>query len=146
MSTLFPLVGPAIALAYCSSFFLSEARMLGYGLKTRGWATTEGTILHATIRTGQAPVSRRRGTTFFKYPDVVYRYRVGSQDYHGSHLGYGGRWSPYSLTSPWDVGQRVSIAYDPDNPTDAVLQAGIGFQTVLGVLLGTAGVVLAGSW
>ena len=140
------LVGPGIAFAYCFFFLLSEARMLGYGLKTRGWATTEGTILHSTIRTGPTQVWRGRGSTFFKYPDVVYKYRVGSTDYHGSHLGYGGGWSPYGLSSPWEVGQRVPVFYAPENPADSVLQSGIGFHNVLGVLLGTGGVAFAATW
>ena len=143
---IFTLVGPAIVLVYCFLYLLSETRMLGYAWKTRGWMTTEGTILHATIRTGPAPVWRGRGTTLFKYPDVVYRYRVGSQDYHGSHLGYCGRWSPYDLSSPWQVGQHVPIFYAPGNPADSVLQAGIGFQNVVGVLLGACGVVFAAGW
>ena len=139
-------LAPGITLAYTLSFLTGELRLFWYGWRTHNWADTRGTILHSEMRTGPAPVTWGRGRVFLRYPSVIYRYTVDGTTYHGSHLGYRGDWSDFSRTLPWKAGNAVEIRYSPLNPSEAVLQHGIGFGNWLGITLGLTAVGLSVYW
>jgi len=95
--------------------------------------TTTGHIVEITSRRDE-----EEGTTFF-YPTAVF-YLPGERR---QTFQVGG----YSPEAPYEVGEEVAIAYDPDNPRNArVKSAGsaIGLWILPGIL-GTLGAVFGGA-
>jgi len=123
------LIAPIIAWLYSLNFSVSELRLFVAGWQTRGWPTADGTILHSELRFSPIP----RGTLY--YPSVVYRYTVGGTEYHGSHLGYTGRHFSSLSHNPWKQGQQVKVSYDPQRPSHALLEPGLGVANYLGLAL-----------
>jgi hypothetical protein len=142
--SLVPLVISVVFLVYTLSFLARELQLLIYGLRTRGWSTAEGTILHSEILTGR--LSSRFGGAWSPQPFVIYRYAVAGKEMHGSRIGYSGGWSPFRWRADWKAGDRVQISYDPANPSRAVLQRGVSFDNGLGIALGLLYIGLALVW
>jgi hypothetical protein len=135
--SLIPLVAPVVFLVYTLSFLTRELHLLIYGLRTRGWCTAEGTVLHSEIRAGWMPINLAGGWSRLYQPSVIYRYTVAGKELHGSQLGYSGGWSPLRWSADyWKAGDHVQISYDPANPSRAVLQRGVSFDNGIGVALG----------
>ena len=84
-------------------------------------------------------------------PHVAYAYRVGNADYHGSTLTWGGvalhgdSDSAEKVTRKYPVGTGVSVHYDPDDPSNAVLEPqnrqGSAMMLVVAALFGGVGLL-----
>lgn len=134
------LVAPLITWLFSLNFSVSELRLFVAGWQTRGWPTADATILHSEVRFSPIP----RGALY--YPSVIYRYVVGGTEYHGSHPGYTGRHFSSLSHNPWKPGQRVAASYDPESPSHAVLEAGVGIANYLGLTAGVVASALATWW
>ena len=139
-------VAPLITLVWGLSYLVGEWRLALYGWRTRNWVAGDGVVLHSEVRAGPAPVAWGRGSRLLNYPSVIYRYSVGSTQYHGSHLGYCGNWSITKWTPPWKTGDHVRVWYNPACPSDAVLQVGVSSTNILAVALGLVVVALTMYW
>jgi hypothetical protein len=85
---------------------------------SKKWPTSSGTITASALE--RSPESKRR------YRAVVqYRYRVGAAEYQSDRVFWGGNEGRQRhmalVVEAYPVGRKVPIHYDPQNPTEAIL-------------------------
>ena len=84
------------------------------------WPTTTGTV---TLSTVEARSDSEGGTTY--YPVVRYSYQVGGQIFQGSRIAPGmevGGSGAGKVSARYPMGAQVPVYYDPQSPSDAVLE------------------------
>ena len=127
-------------------FTLAGSYVAYRGSKSRTWPVTIGTVLHAEVRREES--RRHRGPTTVSYrPHVAYRYSVLGQEYQGNVFSMSGSAKlkaedVQKLLHPYQKDTQVSVRYNPNNPKDAVLQAGISPNVIGAILAGIAMIVL----
>ena len=113
---------PGIALLGFAEYLYHAARAVD------AWATTDGTIVDSEI-IPQALHHTEEGT-YFKYRlSVTYTYTVAEEEHQGHQVMLRG---PGNLShsaaqlrlARYPAGKHVEVFYNPDNPTQAVLERG----------------------
>lgn len=97
------------------------------------WPTTMGTVQGSRIDYRHSSDS---GTV--EYPVVEYSYQVGGQTYHGSKIAPGmevGGTGARKVVGRYPAGAQVMVFYNPQNPSDAVLERKAPAQWLMWVLL-----------
>lgn len=97
------------------------------------WPSTMGTVINSFL---EARSSSEGGTT--NYPVVQYSYQVSGQTYQSSKRAPGmevGGTGAGSVVAKYPVGAQVVVFYDPQNPSDAVLERKAPAQWLMWVLL-----------
>ncbi len=112
---------------------------------SRQWPATEGSVTATAV--AEVTVTRRKTRIEMHEARVAYRYTVEGRDCNFDRIG----WTPYHFADPalarqflagFPVGSKVTVYYDPQRPTRAVLQpetepeAGELNPTGLGCLIG----------
>ena len=109
------------------SILLVDGILLGIILYTRSkvakassWPSTMGTVTHSAIEW-------RRGSEggSVAYPVVQYAYQVMGQMLQGRKVMPGpetGGTGAHKVVNRYPAGAQVMVYYDPDNPSDAVLE------------------------
>ena len=136
---LFLLIGTGVTVAASVNFV--------YGLLSRRWPTTRGTVLTSLLEN----VDDGEGGIDYRF-HVVYRYVVEGRNLTAKRWRYGNpRTSEFSMAAHdaarrYREGATVNVYYDPDDPTEAVLEPGVGWhvlaQFALGGLFLLAGVMM----
>ena len=107
------------------------------------WPSTMGTVLMSTLE-------RRRSSDnggYTNYPVVQYSYQVGGQMYQGMKLAPGpevGGSGAGSVVARYPAGAQVMVFYNPQDPSDAVLERKASAQWVMWLVLVIANVMLCG--
>ena len=123
------------------SLFALFTALIGRGISkqagaTKGWAQTTGRIVSSETekfraRTGTSGSSSKVAAGPYRThyrQRVNYAYQVGGNDYASDRVAFGGRTSGTiaSLESAsvkrYQAGSKVTVYYDPANPTQAVLE------------------------
>ena len=91
------------------------------------WPSVEGQVSIATVE--MKVESGDNGTSRKYSPRVVYNYSVAGQQYTSDQVVIGARaWYPSQIKAEtklmYQSGQQVTVYYDPENPDQAVLEAG----------------------
>jgi hypothetical protein len=126
--SLFILVGLAIAL---------------YGLiqvwnawKSNSWVAIEGEIIESTVKSQRDSDGRNYS------PAVRYSFRIGGHDYVGTRVFFGDRYSERDTAyankyvAQYPAGSKVTVYYNPTEPSSAVLQRGAFKKTYLFLAFG----------
>lgn len=145
---------PVAALAAMAAFI----GLIAFALKrqveaARSWPTVDGVVESSRIERFrmQTGVTNSSLSRFFK-ADTVYAYRVGTVEYKGSRLRFGGRfYATFSLFARNQVenyppGTKVTVYYNPENHSEAVLEPvadGYWTTVLLAALMAAGAVVLA---
>lgn len=101
------------------------------------WPKVVGKINRSSVVT-----SRSRDKTHYSF-DVVYDYKVEGEGYTSSNVYFGGEVSSSSSSSAYKVknrypkGSSVDVYYDPQEPSNAVLEPGAHWQSYI---------IYAGGW
>lgn len=146
---------PAVALWGLAGFLALMARAAARQAEAaRAWPTTEGVIESSEVDTFQMRRpdvdEHHRSRRVFR-PDIVYRYRVGGVELKGSRLRLGGRvYASFDRLARNDVetyppGRRVTVFYNPDNASEAVLEPvaqGLWLAWGLAALLATGALLI----
>ncbi len=107
------------------AFFLyrRSQQSAAYKQKTQSWSTTDGMVLMSSVQV------RRTGKSRSTYPVVVYQYTVGSITYQGQRIRAGEQFYRTSIfgqaeqtAARYPVGARVTIYYNPQNPSESCLE------------------------
>jgi hypothetical protein len=89
------------------------------------WSSTPGTVIASYIRRSGAGNAREAGDTTTYTPVVRYEYRVGSDPYAGSRIGFGDffyNWySSKARVDAFPKGSNVLVYFDANDPSNAVL-------------------------
>ncbi len=96
------------------------------------WPSAMGNVVMSTIE--------RRSTSdgYADYPVVQYSYQVGGQPYQGMKLAAGpevGGTGARKVIEKYPAGAQVMLFYNPQNPSDAVLERKAPAQWIMWLLL-----------
>lgn len=108
-----------------------------------GWPSTMGTVQMSTIDWRH---SSEGGST--AYPVVQYSYQVNGQAYQSLKIAPGpevGGTGASKVVAKYQPGTQVMVFYDPQNPSDAVLEKKAPAQWLMWVLLIVFDCALCGS-
>lgn len=93
-----------------------------------GWPTVAGTIVRSEVESYEERVGGANGTlTTFYRPVLEYAYAVGGQEYRSAQIRLnvalsGAKTFAEGVIGKYPQGTAVSVRYDPDNPSSAVLE------------------------
>jgi hypothetical protein len=131
-------------------FLLMNAIFLGILLSTQrkmnavqSWSTTMGTVTSSYLERRRS--SNNRGST--DYPVVQYSYQVGGQAYQSTRIAPGmevGGTGAGRVVERYPAGAQVVVFYDPQNPSDAVLERKAQVQWILWLVLVIMDLMLCG--
>lgn len=121
--------------------------MLGVTRKAQAWPTTPGRIVERGVGEATTTASSRAGRYY--EPKVKYTYSVGGKEYSGTRIDFNR--AAYNKDSAEkrvaELPEQVTVSYDPQAPSESVLQpGGAGLPTlviVFGGLLAVAGAAMA---
>lgn len=97
------------------------------------WPTTTGTILSSVAEPRRTSAADGRAQTATIWSSVIeYSYRVQDRDYHGTRLAFGAdvagpRDLAEKVVARYPVGSKVTVHFDPANPSVAVLDTHVAF-------------------
>ena len=122
-------------------FMLMNAIFLGILVSTqrkmnavKSWSTTMGTVTSSYLERRRS--SNNRGST--NYPVVHYSYQVGGQAYQSNKIAPGmevGGTGAGKVVERYPAGAQVMVFYDPQKPSDAVLERKAHAQWILWLVL-----------
>jgi hypothetical protein len=108
-------------------------------LLSRGWPHVTGTIVVSDL---QRETDTDGGHTY--RPEVTYRYMVAGKEFVASRVAFGdgisfGRSAPaVRIVRRYRAGTSVIVHFNPHEPGEAVLQPGVHWLLLLGLLIGAA--------
>ena len=106
------------------------------------WPSTMGTVNTSYLERRHSSDS---GST--NYPVVEYSYQAGGQAYQGAKIAPGpevGGTGAGKVVARYPVGAQVMVFYNPQNPSDAVLETKAPAQWVMWLILIVLDVALCG--
>ncbi|MDG1874176.1 MAG: DUF3592 domain-containing protein [Mariniblastus sp.] len=116
-------------------FCLYGQYQLGWARASAHWPVVSGRVITSKVTTH----TDEEGTT---YSDKIkYVYTVDEAEYQSGIVVIGGHeYSAHNVVARYPLGAKVSVAYDPNKPSRAVLEPGVesyGYQTLgLSMMLG----------
>ena len=112
------------------------------------WSSTTGVVMTSYVRRTGAGNAGEAGDTDTYSPVVKYEYRVGSDPYTGSKIGFGDffyNWySSKSRVQAFPKGSNVTVYFDPQDPSSAVLDRTYP-SVAIAMLIGIAFLFLIGA-
>jgi hypothetical protein len=96
------------------------------------WPSTMGTVMMSRVET------RSSGDGYTDYPVVQYSYQVGGQAYQNMKLAPGpevGGSGTRKVVAKYPSGAQVMVFYNPQNPSEAVLERNAPAQWLMWLLL-----------
>ena len=96
------------------------------------WPSTMGSVTMSRVE------SRSSGDGYTNYPVVQYSYQVGGQAYQGTKLAPGpevGGTGAGKVVARYPAGAQVMVFYNPQNPSEAVLERKAPAQWIMWLLL-----------
>lgn len=132
------------------TFLLMNVIFLGIIISTQrkmnavqSWSTTMGTVTSSYLERRRS--SNNSGST--NYPIVHYSYQVGGQSYQNTKIAPGmqvGGTGAGKVVERYPAGAQVMVFYDPQNPSDAVLERKAHAQWILWLVLVVMDFMLCG--
>lgn len=120
-----------VAGSMCFSVLLIDGILLGIIFFTRrkveqasNWPSTTGTVTFSTVEWRRS--SDNNGSS--AYPVIQYTYQVMGQLLQGRKIAPGpevGGSGANKVVARYPAGTQVTVYYDPNNPSDAVLERGM---------------------
>ena len=96
------------------------------------WPSTMGTVMMSRVE------QRSTSDGYTDYPVVQYSYQIGGQPYQGMKLAPGpevGGTGAGKVVSKYPSGAQVMVFYNPQNPSEAVLERKAPAQWIMWLLL-----------
>jgi hypothetical protein len=106
------------AMAVGCALSVSALWLYALNRRTASWPVTEGVVTRSRVAcdpdTGHCDV------------EFSYAFRVASTLHHASRIAYAPCWpfarTAHDMLAQYPVGRRVTVAYDPQCPTNAVIE------------------------
>jgi hypothetical protein len=107
-----------IAVAIGAALYVAQFRQGLRANASKRWPVSSGAVVASALE--KSPDGRWRYRAA-----VQYRYRVGAKEYQSNRIFWGGnegrRKHMESVIAAYPAGCKASVHYDPQNPTEAVL-------------------------
>lgn len=144
-------------------FVLAGLWALGAGLgrmvrasRMRRWPAVPGTILASTIASRESTLEAEedgpppRPITLYR-AEVQYRYEVGGRSFTGSRIALddvevSSKSHAENLAQRYASGTAVTVHYNPEDPSQAVLEPGIHMVSWVLPAIGVAFLIVAGGF
>jgi len=132
------LIGSMAALVYG----ISEIKE---GLAAKNWPTSEGKIISSGTRWQNMSTSGGSSTLI---AEVVYEYRVNDRLFQGDRISMGQFGSKDADHAKQEAAQYpenslVTVYFDPDDPSKALLEPGWGWISLISLLVGLSVLIAA---
>ena len=122
---------PVIAIGVV--ILIKTSRQIWFAFRSTGWPTTTGKVTHSYI----GPAGPRGDDA--SAVTIKYAYQVAGQSFNASPLRFGQLRQPMSgsaeagraISRRYPVGLAVTVSYDPNDPSRAVLHPGISATPLL---------------
>ena len=131
----------AIGLGLFGSAFLTVGLLVSWFLfvqpllqwsAANSWPTTDGTITSARIESHRGDDSTTYSAEF------TYQYEVGGNKFEGDRYNFfnvsGSRKSAKKRLNAHPVGSKTDVYYDPDNPSNSVMNRDLGWFLLFGLI------------
>jgi hypothetical protein len=132
---------PAIFIVLGVALFVLGQFQRRKAMRVESWPTTPGVILSSELH--ERSSTDEDGSTSVSYQPVIeFSYRIMGLEYTSSQYRMGSRGTSYhrkkaeSITNHYPVGQQVDVRYDPEKPTEAVLELGSASAPILMIIGG----------
>lgn len=105
------------------------------GRRAESWPTTAGTIAASKIVEEEVRARRARGT--ISHAEITYRYRVDGRDYTSDRIRFAvnpTRDDARLYVERFPARSEVDVYYNPNKPSEAVLEAGHPVSTLVTAL------------
>lgn len=137
------MLGPMTFALICGGFFVLILLALGgglifYGYRSRqkaeasqSWPSTSGQITRSEVKRSSSTDDDGH-TTYSYYPSVEYTYQVSGQAYSSKRMVFGalkGYSNPAKAEADlqaYPLGEQITVYYDPEKPSEAVLERKAG--------------------
>jgi hypothetical protein len=115
------------------------------GKKSRNWPTTEATVISTEVE--EKHKYDEDGESVYYYPRVHYDYRVGGQVYQGFKYklleASMSKRKAIEFISNFIPGDKLTVYYDPEKPTESVMQPGEQKYLYVFLVIGIGVIVLS---
>ena len=139
--------GSILAVVVPGIFFLIGLGSITFGiynvhrsLESRFWPATDGRIVSSTVEEEVSRDSDGNYSTSY-HARVDYRYYTGEREYRSDRVSFGEYGGPAShareTVNRYPAGRAVTVFYDGDDPSSAVLETGISFGNAVPFIFGT---------
>lgn len=135
----------AVPAAFAFFFYFQQRRKAE---ASAAWPATQGKIVRSWVRT-ESSWDTDTGTTYSYFPEVRYEYEVMGQKYEGKNISFGGSVGSSSrayaekVIAQYPADKEVTVYYNPEKPSEAVLERGMRGGTLLLILGGVLGLLAA---
>lgn len=109
------------------------------GLASQQWMTAEAVVTESGF---YSQGLRRSAPPGIK---IEYQFLVGGTLYLGTRVGFGPIPTSINFARP-EVGEKIQIRYEPDNPAQSVYIAGVPKSTKMLAIIGGALAILGFAW
>jgi hypothetical protein len=94
--------------------------------RAKAWLQTQGKITRSQLAVRRPPAGSEIGTAV-NVPDIAYAFSVAGQSYRGQRVSLGDISGSFAeeAVRRYPVGAKVTVYYDPRDPTDCVLERGL---------------------
>lgn len=133
-------IGFIIAIVLGGVLLIVAGRSIFLGRKSQSWPTTPGTVLYTGMETYQSrdedgSLSTTYGAT------IQYSYEVGGTTFQSNRRTFtevktSSRRRVAQILERYPQGSAVSVYYDPNDPSNCVLETGVGWSGYLFLALG----------
>ncbi len=118
-------------------------------MQSKNWPNTEGIITNSKIEVNERTIHKAKITETKTYyePNVTYDYEIEGVSYLSNKI-FLGQYSSTSynyasdIISKYSVGKKVTVYYDPKDPSTAILESGISLRNFIALLTGLAFIVV----
>ena len=143
MRRIIPLLFGLIFLAVGIGLSLWGLSVLSNAKASTAWPTVQGTVTSSEVnresKTRRTNGRSRRSTTYSA--EVSYTYQVEGAEYSANRVSFGEYSSSnashaQSIVSRFPAGKEVPVHYNPEDPSTAVLEAGVSWSSYIPLGLG----------
>jgi hypothetical protein len=115
-------------------------------IRAQNYAATTGVVTHSAVERQ----SDSEGSNTYS-PNIKYKYAVAGKEYSGNRYRFGqdssNDHSAQRIVTEHPVGKQVSVYYDPDRPSEALLRPGLeGSDLFMAMFLLPFNLVMLGLW
>lgn len=141
-----------IILLFAGSGLSAYGTMIAYKAYVTGtWSSVEGTITSSktTVRTSSHTSPGAPGETNATYfAEIQYSFEINglsqvSDKVSFSRSSYGTESEARAVVDKYPAGSSVKVYYNPSNPTETILEAGLTFAATLPLIIGLALLAIA---
>lgn len=114
---------------------------------SQAWSAVGGTVVESWVRREES-ADGEGGVSYSYYPEIRYQYKVMGNEYQGDKITFGGktgglRSMAERKIAKYPTGANVTIYYQSDNPTNAVLERSVSWVLlVFGIIFVLAGILI----